>query len=215
MSFASRMAIVKENIEKARSADHFPHIIAVSKRQPDNKIQEALDSGWRIFGENQVQEAYSRWFERKRMLPDLSLHLIGPLQSNKVKQAIQLFDVIHTIDREKIAVKLKREMEDSGRDVPCFIQVNIGNETSKSGIKPDTSKAFVDFCRNDVGLNIVGLMCIPPAHVNPQVYFKTMQTLIYDCGLKQLSMGMSDDYIEAVRYESTHVRIGSSLFGTR
>ena len=215
MSFASQMAVVKKNIEKSRSVDEFPHIIAVSKRQPDHKIQEALEYGWRVFGENQVQEAYTRWFERKKHMPDLSLHLIGPLQSNKVKQAVQLFDIIHTLDREKIAVKLKREMESAEQDIPCFIQVNIGREASKSGVEPEQTKAFTDFCRHDVGLNTVGLMCIPPVQDNSKAYFTAMQTLQKSCDLKFLSMGMSGDYSDAVRYGSTHVRIGSFLFGNR
>ncbi len=215
MSFAEQIAIVQNNIAQHGITERKPQIIAVSKRQPEPKIQEALDYGWRIFGENQVQEAVARWQERKKTLPDLKLHLIGPLQSNKVKPAVDLFDVIHTLDREKIAVKLMNEMQIAERNLPCFVQVNIGCEESKSGVEPDMAQEFVSFCRQDIGLTVVGLMCIPPIEENSEPYFARMQQLNRACGLTQLSMGMSDDYPLSVRHGSTHVRVGSFLFGKR
>lgn len=192
-----------------------PTLIAVSKRQPDARIEEALRAGLRDFGENQVQEAMQRWEQRKKHHPDLVLHLIGPLQSNKTAQAVSLFDVIHTVDREKIAASLAREMRQQQRALPCYIQINIGNEPQKAGIAPTALDDFLLFCREDCGLNIVGLMCIPPADEPSAPFFAQMQTLARTHGLSRVSMGMSQDYKEAIRFGATDIRLGTALLGER
>ncbi|PCI01027.1 MAG: YggS family pyridoxal phosphate-dependent enzyme [Alphaproteobacteria bacterium] len=190
--------------------DHTPTLVAVSKKQSDEKIIEALDAGLRIFGENRVQEAQSRWTHRRAPYPDLDLHLIGPLQTNKVKDAVQLFDCIHTVDREKLA----RAIHTHAPDMPCFIQVNVGDEPQKSGIARDNVNAFHTFCI-DLGLNIIGLMCIPPNDDNSAPHYEWMRDKARDLKLPHLSMGMSRDYETALHYGATHIRIGSKLFGAR
>lgn len=193
-----------------------PHVtlIAVSKQQPDEKIQTALDAGLRIFGENRVQEAQKHWAHRRAAYPDLKLHLIGPLQSNKADDAVALFDVLHTVDREKIAVALKNAMEKQNKDIPCFIQVNTGHEPQKAGIPPEEVKDFLQFCRG-IGLTVIGLMCIPPVDEDPEKHFTLLARLARANGLENLSMGMSDDYETAVKCGATHIRLGSALFGER
>ena len=189
-------------------------LIAVSKNQPEEKIDAALQAGLRHFGENRVQEAYHHWQDRKTHYEDLVLHLIGPLQSNKAKEAVALFDVIHSVDRPKIARVLADEMRAQKRNLPCFIQVNIGNEPQKSGIAPMDTAEFIKECRA-TGLEIIGLMAIPPADRPPAPYFEEMRRLARENDLPKLSMGMSGDYEEAIAHGATHVRIGSLLFGAR
>ncbi len=186
-------------------------LIAVSKKQPDEKINEALNAGIRIFGENRVQEATQRWAPRKPNYPDLKLHLIGPLQTNKVKQAIKLFDCIHTLDREKLATSIKKHAP----DIPCFIQVNTGDEKQKSGISTNELIHFHDFCANDLNMNIVGLMCIPPKDEPSGLHFGLLHKYAQKFNLKNLSMGMSGNYDLALKYGATHIRVGSKLFGSR
>lgn len=195
-------------------SDHVT-LIAVSKQQPQEKIQSALDHGLRHFGENRVQEAYRHFHELKPNYHDLTLHLIGPLQSNKAAEAVALFDVIHTIDREKIAHVLKAEMQKQQRFLPCFIQVNTGNEPQKAGIAPGDVKAFFDFCTCGVDLDIVGLMCIPPVDQETSEHFRLLKSLGDSIGVTQFSMGMSDDYTQAIEAGATHIRVGSALFGNR
>ncbi len=190
-------------------------LLAVSKRQPIGKIEEALKSGHRIYGENKVQEAQEHWAELRPQYPDLQLHLIGPLQTNKVKDAVALFDVIHTIDREKLALKLAEQMEIQKRSLPCFIQVNIGEEEQKSGIMPQDLDEFIHFCRDECGLNIIGLMCIPPFDEPPAMYFALLNKMAEAHGLTQLSMGMSADYERAIALGATHIRVGTDVFGAR
>lgn len=192
-------------------------LIAVSKRQPPEKLVEALKAGLRIFGENRVQEAYEHWhdFKQRGEYPDLCLHLIGPLQTNKVKEAVALFDVIQSVDREKLAHKLADEMEKQDRSLPCYIQVNTGEEPQKAGVIPAELPDFLAFCRKTCGLNIVGLMCIPPVEDPPAVHFAFLARLAAQHGLKKLSMGMSDDYDKALALGATDIRIGSALFGAR
>jgi pyridoxal phosphate enzyme (YggS family) len=185
-------------------------LIVVSKKQTDDRIDEALDLGIRIYGENRVQEAFGRWEHRRKRHTDLELHLIGPLQTNKVKQAVQLFDVIHTVDREKLAVEIYKHAP----DIPCFIQVNVGNEPQKSGIAKCDIDQFYKFC-TDMGMNIIGLMCIPPNDADPSVYFQWMQDKANSLNLKNLSMGMSSDYKKALQFGATYIRVGSALFGSR
>lgn len=190
-------------------------LIAVSKKQPDDRIQAALDYGQRVFGENRVQEAHERWAERKENYPDLKLHLIGPLQSNKVKEAVSLFDVIHTIDRAKIAKTLDKEMKTQGKNIPCFIQVNTGEEEQKSGILPLELDEFYQFCQQETDLKIIGLMCIPPLEEPSAHHFALLKKYAEKLGLAALSMGMSNDYEKALRLGATHIRLGSALFGER
>jgi len=190
-------------------------LIAVSKQQPDERIEESLANGQRIFGENRVQEALQRWQARKMKYPKLELHLIGPLQSNKAQAAVELFDVIHTVDRPKIATALAREMEASGRSLPCFIQVNTGEESQKSGIAPAEAVDFLAYCRKEIGLNICGLMCIPPIDEEAAMHFALLKSLGDRLALPKLSMGMSGDFEEAIGFGATHIRVGSALFGSR
>ncbi|MGB1933200.1 MAG: YggS family pyridoxal phosphate-dependent enzyme [Candidatus Puniceispirillaceae bacterium] len=190
-------------------------LIAVSKQQPDVRIDSALEGGLRIFGENRVQEAQRRWQPRRALFPDLELHLIGPLQSNKAGDAVALFDIIHTVDRPKIARALKIEMDKQNRQLPCFIQVNTGDEPQKAGIPPKEIPDFLTFCRSEIGLNIAGLMCIPPIDEEAAMHFALLKSYAEHLSLPQLSMGMSGDFEEAIAFGATHIRVGSALFGAR
>ena len=184
------------------------NLVAVSKKQPDERIQEALDAGHRLFGENRVQEAQAHWAHRRDEYSDLRLHLIGPLQTNKAKEAVALFDVIETLDREKLARALSREMEKQNRHLPCFIQVNTGEEKQKAGIAPSDVENFYDF-------TIQGLMCIPPVDEPPALHFALLQKYAEALGLKDLSMGMSSDFEKAIPLGATYVRVGTGVFGQR
>ena len=190
-------------------------LVAVSKRQPDDRIEAALAAGHRVFGENRVQEAEERWASRRDIYPDLKLHLIGPLQTNKSADAVALFDVIEVVDRPKLARSLSAEMARQGRHLPCYVQVNTGEEDQKSGILPDEADSFIGFCREECGLDIAGLMCIPPVDEEPAMHFALLRTIAERNGLPGLSMGMSGDYEEAVRFGATSVRVGSAIFGSR
>jgi len=205
--------MITDNLSTIQS--HIGHsdttLIAVSKQQPDDRIDAALGAGIRIYGENRVQEAYERWKNRKAQYPDLKLHLIGPLQTNKVKDAITLFDCIHTLDREKLA----RYICKHAPDMPCFIQVNVGDEPQKAGISKNNVDDFYKFCTNDFDMNIIGLMCIPPVGDDPTPHFKWLANKARTLNLPHLSMGMSDDYALAIDCGATHIRVGSALFGAR
>lgn len=190
-------------------------LIAVSKTFDADDIRPVLVAGQRVFGENRVQEAMGKWPALRQDFAGIELHLIGPLQSNKAKEAVATFDVIHTIDREKIARALKDEMTAQGRDLPCFIQVNTGEEPQKAGIAPKEADAFIRLCREDIGLTVIGLMCIPPVEEAPGPHFALLQKIAQRNGLSQLSMGMSADYETAVSFGATHVRVGSAIFGGR
>lgn len=219
INLASSFLGVKETISDTCKATHRNvsdvELIAVSKRQPLEKIQEALETGHRIFGENRVQEAYEHWQDYRTEYSDLELHLIGPLQSNKVKEAVALFDVIHSVDRLKIAQKLTKEMNDQDRHLPCFIQVNTGEEDQKSGVLLADLPDFVKTCRDDLKLNIRGLMCIPPVDDIAAFHFALLKRYADDLGLKCLSMGMSSDFESAIKHGSHYVRVGTALFGKR
>ena len=206
--------ISKAAVENCRSAEQVT-LIAVSKQQQEDRIEASLAVGQRIFGENRVQEAQKRWSDRKAHYPGLSLHLIGPLQSNKVADAVRLFDVIHTVDRPKIAMAIAKEASKQKRQIQCFIQVNTGDEPQKSGIAPDNLASFINFCQKDAGLSVTGLMCIPPIDEEAAIHFGFLNALASRNKLTGLSMGMSEDYEEAIKFGATHVRIGSALFGTR
>jgi pyridoxal phosphate enzyme (YggS family) len=190
-------------------------LVAVSKRQPDQLIEAALSAGQRVFGENRVQEAQTRWSHRREHYKDLNLHLIGPLQTNKASDAVALFDVIEVVDRPKLAKALSNEMALQNRHLECYIQVNTGKEAQKSGIMPEDADDFIAFCCNEVGLDITGLMCIPPIDEEVAMHFALLQTLAKRNGLSILSMGMSDDFEEAIAFGATAVRIGSAIFGER
>lgn len=219
MSIAENIQDIQNDIQAAaEDADRNPddiQLVAVSKKQPEERIEEALAAGHRVFGENRVQEAQGRWTERRAQYDDLVLHLIGPLQSNKSADAVALFDVIETLDREKIAKALSQEMAKQGRDLPCFIQVNTGEEEQKSGVTPARLKEFYDYCYYECGLKVVGLMCIPPVDEPPALHFALLQKLAGQLGLEKLSMGMSADYKEAIKLGATHVRVGTGVFGER
>lgn len=191
-----------------------PTLIAVSKQQPPERLLAALQAGQRIFGENRVQEAYTHWEALKPSHPELELHLIGPLQTNKAREAVALFDVIQTVDREKLADALATEMTRQQRYPECFIQVNTGEEPQKAGISPSQLPTLLAYAK-DRGLNVTGLMCIPPANEPPAPHFALMKKLAARHELPKLSMGMSDDFETAIRFGATHVRIGSALFGAR
>jgi pyridoxal phosphate enzyme (YggS family) len=216
---AGRVAEITKEIAAACRVAHRPtgavQLVAVSKQQPEERITAMLAAGQRVFGENRVQEAIQRWSGRRADHPDLKLHLIGPLQSNKAADAVALFDVIETVDRPKIAATLAAEMTRQKRPLPCYIQVNTGEEPQKSGILPADLTAFLGYCRQDAGLEITGLMCIPPVDEEPAMHFALLAKLAAEQGLPDLSMGMSGDFAEAVRFGATSVRVGSALFGPR
>ena len=190
-------------------------LVAVSKRQPDERIDAALAVGQNVFGENRVQEAQGRWMPRRDRHADLTLHLIGPLQTNKVADAVALFDVIEVVDRPKLAQALGDEMIRQNRQLECYIQVNTGKEVQKSGIAPETADDFIAYCREEARLNITGLMCIPPVDEEAAMHFALLQTIAKRNDLSILSMGMSDDFEEAIAFGATAVRIGSAVFGAR
>ena len=190
-------------------------LVAVSKRQPDDRIDAALAAGQSVFGENRVQEAQVRWMPRRDRHADLTLHLIGPLQTNKAADAVALFDVIEVVDRPKLAKALGNEMIRQNRQLECYIQVNTGKEAQKSGIAPEDADDFIAYCRDEARLNITGLMCIPPVDEEAAMHFALLQTIAKRNDLSILSMGMSDDFEEAIAFGATAVRIGSAIFGAR
>lgn len=214
---AANLAEARQRIAAARPDTLLPPpaLVAVSKRQPDDRIDAALVAGHRLFGENRVQEAQQRWTERRRQYPDLTLHLIGPLQTNKAAEAVALFDVIEVVDRPKLALALAREMTRQDRHLGCYIQVNTGEEPQKSGILPAETDEFIRFCKEECGLDIQGLMCIPPQSEEPAMHFALLRGIAERNGLAGLSMGMSGDFEEAVGFGATSVRVGSAIFGAR
>jgi len=192
-----------------------PILVAVSKKQLDYKIDLALGCGQRHFGENRVQEASNRWAEKLDRYKDLQLRLIGPLQTNKVKQALQLFDVIETIDREKLANEISSKINRDSKTQSLYIQINTGCEQQKSGIQPRYADEFINFCIISLKLPVVGLMCIPPLNEEPCIHFALLKKIADRNNLKELSMGMSGDFEEAIKFGATSVRVGSLIFGDR
>ena len=219
MNAAEGLADVRRRIASAEKeagrAAGSVDLIAVSKTFGADAIRPVISAGQRVFGENRVQEAQGKWPELKSEHPDIELHLIGPLQSNKTADAVALFDVIETVDREKIARAIAAEIERQGRSVRLYVQVNTGLEPQKAGIPPDNAAAFVDACRQAHGLSIEGLMCIPPADENPGPHFALLAKLAEECGLEKMSMGMSGDFETAIAFGATSVRVGSAIFGHR
>ena len=191
-----------------------PKIVAVSKTFKIDKIVPLIEYGHIDYGENKVQEAVEKWTDIKQKNPKIKLHMIGKLQTNKVKFAVQIFDYIHSVDSEKLAKKISEEQNKINKKIKIFLQVNIGNEIQKSGIDKMAVKKLVNYSR-ETGLDLIGLMCIPPANIDPENYFKEMNKLNSDLGFAELSMGMSSDFLVAVKHMSTYVRVGSSIFGKR
>ena len=218
-SIAANLAAVRGRIEAAaRAAGRPPEtvsLVAVSKTQPADAVRAALAAGQRVFGENRVQEGLAKFPELRGEFPDLELHLIGPLQTNKVREAVAHFDLIETVDRPRLAAALAREMERTGRHLPCYVEVNTGEEPQKAGVLPEATDEFIAECRDRLGLPIVGLMCIPPEHDEPALHFALLREIARRNGLDILSMGMSADFETAIRFGATHVRVGTAIFGAR
>lgn len=216
---AENLAAIRERIVRAQQRFGAPpetvNLVAVSKTFDAEAIVPFLEAGQRVFGENRVQEAQSKWPGLRQAYPDVELHLIGPLQTNKVGEAVALFDVIETVDREKLASMLAAEIQKAGRKLACFVQVNIGLEEQKAGIAPVETVAFVTRCRQVHGLDVVGLMCIPPEGQPPGPYFAQLAGLGRAAGVDRLSMGMSGDFEVGIAMGATDVRVGSALFGHR
>lgn len=190
------------------------NLIAVSKVQPNERIEAVLEQGHRIFGENRIQEAQSKWPDFKEQFEGIELHIIGPLQTNKTRAAMELADCIHTLDRTKLATTMARIAQELGKCPELFVQVNTGDEPQKSGVSPKETQAFVKECL-DMDLPIKGLMCIPPVNEEASLHFALLKNIAEDCGLSDLSMGMSSDFEKAISFGATHVRVGSAIFGDR
>jgi PLP dependent protein len=216
---ADALALVRRRIaaaaEAAGRAPGSTTLVAVSKTQPEERIVAALEAGQRVFGENRVQEAQRRWPPLKARYPGVELHLVGPLQTNKLRDALALFDVIQTLDREKLARALAAESGRGARLPRLFIEVNVGREPQKAGVLPERADEFIVLCRDELKLSIDGLMCIPPHGEAPAPHFSLLRELAQRNGLAGVSMGMSDDYEQAARLGATHVRVGTAIFGER
>jgi pyridoxal phosphate enzyme (YggS family) len=216
---AANLAAVQERIAAAaRAVDRAPEsvtLVAVSKTQPAASVRHALLAGHRVFGENRVQEAQAKYPELREEFPDLALHLIGPLQTNKVRDAVALFDVIESVDRLRLAQALASEMDRSGRRPPCLIEVNTGEEPQKAGIMPADADGFILACRERLALPIIGLMCVPPLDEEPAPHFALLREIARRNNSRMLSMGMSADFEKAIRFGATHVRVGTAIFGAR
>jgi len=216
---AENLALVKHHMAAAAAAAGRPpedvRLVAVSKAHPAGTARAALAAGHRLFGENRVQEGEAKWPDLKDAFPDARLHLIGPLQRNKARAALQLFDVIETVDRPRLAAHLARLMDETGRRPDCLIQVNTGAEPQKAGVLPQDADAFIAECRDGIGLPVRGLMCIPPADDEAALHFALLAEIAGRNGLCELSMGMSADYETAIRFGATLVRVGTAVFGPR
>ena len=215
----TRLLLVQEEIAlAATAAERDPasvKLVAVTKTVPLDVIEEAIGAGQRVFGENRVQEAHAKWPLLRERHADIELHLIGPLQSNKVREAVALFDVIETVDRPKLARALGEEMTRAGKRPRLFVQVNTGEEPQKAGVLPAEADGFVAFCRQDLDLVVEGLMCIPPFDEEPAMHFALLAKIAARLGIEELSMGMSGDFVRAVQFGATYVRIGTAIFGAR
>jgi pyridoxal phosphate enzyme (YggS family) len=215
---AARAAILSRMADAAKAAGRDAaavELVAVSKLQPDERVDAMLAAGQRVFGENRVQEAQARWGERRARFGDLKLRLIGPLQSNKAADAVALFDAIDSLDRPKLAAAIAEAVQKSGRSPEILIQVNTGEEPQKAGVAPHEADDFIKAARETYGLPVKGLMCIPPLQEEPAMHFALLAKIASRNGLTELSMGMSDDFATAIRFGATQVRVGSALFGAR
>lgn len=217
MSTVERYREILARIEKAadEAGKAAPQLVAVTKTFSGDEVRPVIEAGHRVFGENRVQEAEAKWPALRAEFPGIELRLIGPLQSNKAEDAMALFDVIETVDREKIARALKAEMDKQGRRPRLYVQINTGLEPQKAGVAPDDAPAFLSLCRNELGLSIEGLMCIPPADENPGPHFALLAKLARENAVDKLSMGMSGDFEIATAMGATSVRVGSAIFGSR
>jgi hypothetical protein len=211
---SERFDKIKSNIQKS-SSESSPTIVAVSKTFTLEHVMPLINYGHMHYGENKVQEAYAKWHQVKNEKLGLKLHMIGKLQSNKAKKAVELFDYIHSVDNQKLADILSKSQNDINKSLSYFIQVNVGNEDQKSGIPFNEVDAFYNYCRDEKRMNILGLMAIPPDDGNAEKYFRSLSELNASLGLKDLSIGMSSDYMVAINYKATYLRIGSSIFGKR
>ena len=217
-SAATALAAVRRDIEEAcRAAGRDPAVtlVAISKTFPASAIAEVIAAGQTVFGENRVQEAKAKWPALKAQHPGLELHLVGPLQSNKVKDALALFDAIHSVDRPSLCAALAKEVAKQGRQPQLFVEVNTGAEPQKAGVLPEQANAFLARCRDEYGLRIDGLMCIPPFDDPPAPHFALLAKIAKQNGLRFLSMGMSADFKQAIEFGATHVRVGTAIFGER
>jgi len=216
---AASLSAVKGRIAEATAAagrrPGAVELVAISKTKPAEAIRAAIAAGQRLFGENRIQEVEAKWPAIRADHPGIGLHLVGPLQRNKVRRAVALVDVIESVDRERLAAALAEEMARSGRRLGCFVQVNTGEEPQKAGVLPADVDAFVAACRERFGLDVLGLMCIPPVDEEPSLHFALLAEMARRNGLAQLSMGMSDDFAVAIRFGATHVRVGTAIFGGR
>ena len=206
---------IQSNIANLDVSTKLPKIIAVSKTHPMASILPLINHGHLDFGENKVQEAIDKWQDTKQQFDNLNLHMIGKLQTNKVKQAISLFDFIHSVDNFKLAEKIANEQIKQKKNIKLFIQVNIGEENQKNGIEISNLENFYKRCISDLNLDVVGLMCLPPIDQDVAPYFLKMKDIHTKLGLKELSMGMSNDYVKAIKFNSSYLRIGSKIFGQR
>ena len=212
--------IILTKIQQAHTNSNFsslpyPKLVAVSKKQEEFKIELAIKSGQKIYGENRVQEAQQRWQKRMELYNDIELRLIGPLQTNKVKQALNLFNIIETIDREKLAREIFNNFNNQSKTKNFYIQINTGSENQKSGLIPSEANSFIEYCTKDLKLPIIGLMCIPPQDEEPSMHFALLKKIADRNNLIELSMGMSNDFEEAIKFGASSVRIGSLFFGLR
>jgi pyridoxal phosphate enzyme (YggS family) len=218
-NIAANLAAVRERMAlAAREAGRVKDgvtLVAVSKTHSAATVHQALVAGHRVFGENRVQEAEAKYPSLREEFSDLTLHLIGPLQTNKVREALSIFDVIESVDRPRLAQVLAKEMDHSGRRPPCLIEVNTGEEPQKAGILPAEADGFIIECRDRLGLPVIGLMCVPPVDEEPALHFALLREIARRNELGILSMGMSADYEKAIRFGATHVRVGTAIFGAR
>lgn len=214
-NFAAVKGMIAKAAAKAGRAANGVTLVAVSKTYGADAIRPLLTAGHRVFGENRVQEAMAKWPALKQEYPDIELHLIGPLQTNKVKDAVALFDVIQSVDREKLARALSDAFAKRGAACDCYIQVNTGAEPQKAGVLPADADAFIRLCRDELHLPVRGLMCIPPVDEEPALHFALLRKIADRNGLKNLSMGMSGDFEKAIAFGATHIRVGSAIFGGR
>ena len=214
MNIITSFEKIKQQI-KNNSAKNATEIIAVSKTFPIEHIMPLIKYGHRHFGENKVQEAEKKWQGLKNSISDLKLHMIGRLQSNKAKKAVEIFDYIHSLDSEKLAKELSKRQKEKGKNLNYFIQINLGSEEQKGGVELNDLKLFTEYCIKELNLSILGLMAIPPNDNNPEKYFKKISELNKQFSFKQLSIGMSNDYMQAIKYGASHVRVGSAIFGSR
>jgi len=211
----NKLKVIQDNIKNLNQNSIKPNIICVSKTFPISKLKPLIDFGHLHFGENKVQEAEEKWTEIKRTRKDLKIHMVGKLQTNKVKKAVNLFDFVHSLDSSKLADVLKKTETEFNKKISYFIQINIGNETQKSGIPTKDAKDFLKYCSEEKQMNILGLMVIPPNDEHTDKYFEEVSNLNSELGLKDLSMGMSSDYQKAIKFKSTFLRIGSGILGPR